>query len=393
MLRRDDDLSMSTAASLTWFCVLLDLVGLTVGLWLQWHATPRGHERWWRELATFTGFGLLLGVVAVLGADAVADDQGAMVRAACHALFCVLAPILILRGVWLLRRRGGAMLVATGWLFVGTGLGMEATYLYAREWAPRQLQVTHHRIQSPRLQGLAAPIRVAIVADLHAERIGAYERRVFARLSEQRPDLVLLLGDYVHLLPEDAGRYDQEYAALSDLLAAMPHRPRLGMFAIEGDCEPRAVVLRPEVARTLCDEHVDLPGDVPIRVWGLGNGTSHLYFGRTRTEQVAQHPGFTIVMGHAPEFLRTVLEDDLRPDSLWLAGHCHGGQICLPGHGPLVTLSGVPRAIVAGGLHRVGETWLLVSRGVGVERGHTPPLRLFCPPEIVVIELAPGPGG
>jgi predicted MPP superfamily phosphohydrolase len=47
----------------------------------------------------------------------------------------------------------------------------------------------------------------------------------------------------------------------------------------------------------------------------------------------------------------------------------------------------LPPWLAAGGLHHVGGTPVHVSRGLGMERGSAPQMRLFCPPEICLIEL------
>ncbi|MCH8563964.1 metallophosphoesterase [Nesterenkonia sp. YGD6] len=84
---------------------------------------------------------------------------------------------------------------------------------------------------------------------------------------------------------------------------------------------------------------------------------------------------------------------------LILAGHTHGGQVCLPGGRALVTNCDLPRP-QAKGLSSVqvpaqsvpgqpGEPArqvpLHVSAGIGTSR--TAPVRLFCPPEATLIEV------
>ncbi len=93
-----------------------------------------------------------------------------------------------------------------------------------------------------------------------------------------------------------------------------------------------------------------------------------------------------LLVSHKPD-VALLIEPDDRID-LVVAGHTHGGQVVIPGFGPPVTLSRVPRRVAAGGLHKVGGQSVYVSRGVGHERGKAPPVRLFCPPEITILTLS-----
>jgi predicted MPP superfamily phosphohydrolase len=73
---------------------------------------------------------------------------------------------------------------------------------------------------------------------------------------------------------------------------------------------------------------------------------------------------------------------------LLLAGHTHGGQVCVPGYGALTTNCDLPRHM-AKGLHRWpgADTWLHVSAGLGTHP--TAPIRFACPPEATVLTLIP----
>jgi hypothetical protein len=94
---------------------------------------------------------------------------------------------------------------------------------------------------------------------------------------------------------------------------------------------------------------------------------------------------FRIVFGHSPDFSLSPLEADLM-----LAGHTHGGQVQIPFFGPLVTLSRLPRRWAGGGMVTLeGNRRLIVSRGLGMERGPAPRLRFNCRPQIVVVDLVP----
>jgi predicted MPP superfamily phosphohydrolase len=94
-------------------------------------------------------------------------------------------------------------------------------------------------------------------------------------------------------------------------------------------------------------------------------------------------------MGHAPDYMNNVLLGHVRREMLCVAGHTHGGQVNIPGFGPPITLSRVPRWLAAGGLHQRKGAWLLVSRGVGMERSNAPRIRFNCRPQLVVVTLVP----
>lgn len=89
----------------------------------------------------------------------------------------------------------------------------------------------------------------------------------------------------------------------------------------------------------------------------------------------------TVLMAHYPS---TVFRLPDGPVDLVLSGHTHGGQIRLPVFGCIWPNDAIPRRM-AQGLHRVGQTWLHVSSGLGTSL----PLRarFLCPPEISVLRL------
>jgi predicted MPP superfamily phosphohydrolase len=65
----------------------------------------------------------------------------------------------------------------------------------------------------------------------------------------------------------------------------------------------------------------------------------------------------------------------------FLAGHTHGGQICLPGGWPLITHDRMPRRY-SKGIFRFDGTWYIVSRGFGFAGV---PVRINCPAEVAEI--------
>lgn len=88
-------------------------------------------------------------------------------------------------------------------------------------------------------------------------------------------------------------------------------------------------------------------------------------------------------VAHAP-YLRVISEFADHGAELVLAGHTHGGQVCLPGFGALITNCDLP-AKNAKGLSQQKGIWLNVCAGLGTSI--FAPIRLFCKPEVRLLTL------
>ena len=274
-------------------------------------------------------------------------------------------------GAGLLLRRAHPRLAGSSFAVAGA-LVLVAAYSMLIE--PRWLEVTHHEIVTSKL---TRPVRVVVVSDLQCASVGDYERAALRRAMAEKPDLVLLPGDYLHTLTAEG--YLEELPRLRDAFAEAGLAAPLGVFAVQGNVDRPGW---PSLFEGLAVEAHELTRQTTtgeLVVTALSFEDSH---GTDLT--VPSSEAFQIVVGHQPNF---AIGDV--PADLLVAGHTHGGQIRIPGWGPLLTLSAVPRAWAAGRTDLGDGRTLLVSRGVGLERGHAPRVRLFCRPEIVVIDLVP----
>lgn len=283
-------------------------------------------------------------------------------------------PVALLHG-------GGLLLRArqrAGWAFVGLGCMAVVLTVDGFVIEPRWFVVTHFEHQAP----VDRPLRIAVIADLQTDRPGAYDERVFRAVMAQQPDLILFAGDLIQAF--DEARYDRAWDDLRAILArARLHAP-LGVYAVQGDSEFRAAwvdelegtgieVLHPGVQTLQLRDDLDLTGiSLPL----------------SRRKGLQLHrpsPRAHVVVGHRPDFALGSIDAELL-----IAGHTHGGQVQVPGFGPLLTLSNVPRLWAAGGLHQIDDdTALVVSRGIGMERGVAPRVRFHCRPQVVVIDVTP----
>jgi predicted MPP superfamily phosphohydrolase len=87
-----------------------------------------------------------------------------------------------------------------------------------------------------------------------------------------------------------------------------------------------------------------------------------------------------ILLMHEPDFADTAAKD--RRVALQLSGHTHGGQVCLPGLGALITPRWGRKYIA--GWYRIGALQLYVNRGIGCTGL---PVRFACPPEVTELTL------
>lgn len=252
-------------------------------------------------------------------------------------------------------------------------VGIEAFFI-----EPHKITIRHETLVSPKI---VKPVRLVVIADIQTDDVGLYEEEVLQKAMQEKPDMIILPGDYIQA-------WSKDFQKQSDLLNALFKKVKLsaplGVYVTPGDMEwlPTAAWTGTfkNVPSTIFTETktIETPD---FTITGL---TLHDSRYRVKTPQSDK---FHIVIGHAPDF-----SIDKPNGDLYIAGHTHGGQVQIPFVGPLVYFSGVPRKQAAGCFTKVNENpdkYLMISRGIGMERLDAPRLRFLCLPEIVVIDLKP----
>ncbi len=270
------------------------------------------------------------------------------------------------------------------WASLGLiAVGIDATFI-----EPFRLRVETARVAvSPQRAG-AEPIRIGVLTDLQTNGVTAYERSAVALLMAQHPDIVLLPGD---VFQGSAAQFDATRDALRDLFARLAEAPG-GVFLVLGDTDGDGQhlweMLRSTPVRFLVNETTR----INVRGRRITIGGTELRYNTSAArgiveglEHAAEDDDIRILLAHRPDVVLG-LQPQSRID-LVVAGHTHGGQIVVPGFGPLMTLSSVPRAVAAGGFHQLEGNRIYVSRGVGCERNQAPRIRLFCPPEVSLLTV------
>jgi predicted MPP superfamily phosphohydrolase len=254
---------------------------------------------------------------------------------------------------------------------VGTLAGTAAHgYLYER----RGIDVTRATLEVSGLPEALAGLRIGFLSDLHRSDTVPHELVAAAvtLVMNERPDLVILGGDYVTL----GDRRYMEPAAEALALLAAPQ----GVIAVLGNHDDDHVmpavltrrgftVLRDARTRlTIRGEPLDVAG---IRYWTRKIGDI--------TQVLRGASPSLLLVAHTPARL---IEAAALSVPVMLSGHTHGGQIVLPGIGAVAAR----RFPVVAGLARRENTTVFVSRGVGTVYV---PIRVNCPPEVAILTLTP----
>lgn len=352
---------------------------IVVGSATVWAVVP-----WWRDrrldgrrLVPLAATGVVTLVwLATLGFFGVAHVVYLLVTGVPACV--VIAALLVPDGrAWVRTRGGGA---ATALLALPPMLG-----LYASHVEPFWLAVDRVDVAVDAGAGL----RIGVLADLQTPEIGEYERDAVARLLAAEPDLIVIPGDLWQMSDE---QIVEDWPIFSDLVAEMVDAVE-HVVIVEGDTDHIGWLERIE-ERT--GAHV-----AHDRVVRLEIGETHVVIGGTQLLPAAptrpsadalaelaaaESDGvLTIALSHRPDVVSWLAG----PADLVIAGHTHGGQIQVPGLGPLVTFSDVPRHVAAGGLHEIDGQPIYVSTGVGRERKDAPQIRFNARPSIGVLDLVP----
>jgi predicted MPP superfamily phosphohydrolase len=266
------------------------------------------------------------------------------------------------------RRAALNTLVAGG---VGTLVGGGA---YGLAYSRHQIRLVRASIPVSGLPPALDGLRVGLVTDLHhSEMVPAQDvRRACELVMAERPDLIVLGGDYVTW-------GDRSYVVpCAEALGSL--QAPLGVFAALGnhdDDRDMAAALASNGFEVLRDAHTSLKARgetidmVGLRFWTM----------RPRdVARVLRGTGSTtILIAHDP---RRLTEAAALNVPLVLSGHTHGGQVVLPGIGALAARK---FPVVSGAASRE-NTSIFVSRGVGTVYV---PYRFNCPPDVAILTLSP----
>jgi uncharacterized protein len=254
--------------------------------------------------------------------------------------------------------------------------------LWAFWWEPRQLVMRERSISPPCWTG--PTLRIAIASDLHIGAPGVGVEKLDAlvsRINSARPDLVVLLGDYViqgvrggqFVTPETIARH------------LRPLNAPLGVHAVLGNHDWWLDARRVENALTAAGIRVLEDTSVALGPPGEGfwlTGISDFWEGKhdvAAALSTVTDARPAIAITHNPDIFPSIPARVC----LTVAGHTHGGQVSLPLVGRPIVPSRFGQRYAAGMVHEDGKH-LFVTSGVGTS---ILPVRFRVPPEFVLLTV------
>jgi hypothetical protein len=258
-------------------------------------------------------------------------------------------------------------------------------------------RITRHRLDILPADA-PGPITVLHLSDLHFTTREPRKTRFIASLP--KADITVITGDF---LAEPAG-VETVVAALrpalgtraswfvlgsNDYFVPQPlnyltyfRKERRTRRAHRG----RAADLRAQLAADGWEDLTNIHrgvqiNDVPIELLGLDD--AHIFWHDLTVAPRTAPERFGFAVMHSPD---SAPEAAALGYDLLVAGHTHGGQVCLPLIGALVTNCAMPRRLVSG-LIRIGSAIMYLSPGMGTSK--FAPFRFYCRPEAALLELHP----
>lgn len=244
-----------------------------------------------------------------------------------------------------------------------------------------RLRVVRYEIVSDKV---TAPVRLAVVSDLHSCAYGEGQWTLLDAVAAQEPDAVLMTGDIVDdEMPEEnawtavaglAEDYPCFYVTgnhewwIADTERVLRRMEDLGVAVLQGE---RASLVVHGQSIAICG--IDDPDS--------GNSDEQL----AEVGEAVTEDAFTVLLAHRPERIVSYLT---YPFDLVLSGHAHGGQWRIPGllNGLYAPHQGL-FPVYAGGRYDFDGAAFIVSRGLARESTGVP--RIFNRPELVIVNIVP----
>ncbi|WP_051079647.1 metallophosphoesterase [Methylosinus sp. LW4] len=254
---------------------------------------------------------------------------------------------------------------------------LTAVGLYRRGLAnAEKLRLRENEIVSARLPRAFDGFAILHLSDLHVDMCAGAMARLRAMVADLAYDLCVLTGDY---RGATHGSHTAALEGMAELRAAL----RAPILAVLGNHD--TILMTPGLEqmgmRVLLNECATFVRDgARLHVAGVDDAHYFRVDNIAKAGEAIPQGEFSLLLSHTPEIFRQAAHAGF---DVLLAGHTHGGQICLPGGVALTLDSVLPRAYGAGAW-RYHDMQGYTSVGAG---SSVLPVRFNCPPEITLHRL------
>ena len=225
-------------------------------------------------------------------------------------------------------------------------------------------------------------LKIVFLGDLHTKPIDLDRlKRVVSKVNDQKPDIVLSIGDYVNGNSYKETLYPRVIAKELGKI-----KSKYGFYTVLGnhDYDYNPLRIRKELEKNGIKvlENDTLPLDIEgKRLWLIGIQDfsvchTHLDY---NTKQVSDEENPVILLSHTPDVFPEV---DERIE-LTLAGHTHGGQVVIPFYGPIYVPSKYGKKYSKGYFEEKNKK-MFVTGGIGTS---VFPVRFNNFPEIIILNI------
>ena len=239
-----------------------------------------------------------------------------------------------------------------------------------------RIEVRHNYIALPALPSGFDGFTILHLSDLHVGMSSRAIRRVTELVATLEYDICVLTGDF---RGKAFGPFDETLREMARV------RSQLGeaVYGVLGNHDTVRMLPPLEAIgiRMLVNESETIVrGNQRLHLAGVDDANYYVAANLEKAAARIPHGEFSILLSHTPEIYKQAAYAGFH---LFLTGHTHGGQICLPGSVPITLSCDLPRRFGAGPWTYEGMIGY-TSKGVG---SSVIPVRFNCPPEITLHHL------
>lgn len=241
------------------------------------------------------------------------------------------------------------------------------------------IQVVRNEVLLERLPAAFDGFTILQLTDLHADLHPDFPAAVQRVIAPLQYDCIALTGDFrTCTFGDHSGAIRALIEILTDVSA-----PRLATLGNHDSLEKVPILEAAGVQFLLNENTVLRRGGDALYLVGIDDPNFYKSHNFERALAGVPEAACKVLLSHSPQTYR---EASHRGFDFLMAGHTHGGQICLPGGWVLVHDHSAPRRLLSG-VWREGQMQGYTSRGTGASRL---PVRLNCPAEVTLHVLRSG---